>query len=282
MVLIAALLVPAWGVASEAAQGHGREDASHGDDAASMHLPNAINILHHYLPANPLVQFLHRWENVVFSLGLALVIALAFSLAVRKGADVPAGMQNFFEMAAEALDQFVTGILGERWRKFTPFIGTLFLYIFLMNLAGVIPFLKSPTSSFGITFPLGLSVFLYVQFTGIRELGFWKYVDHLSGEPRNVVGFVLIPLMLFLHVVGEFVKPLSLSLRLFGNIWGEDVLIAVFVGMGSKIFFPIHFPFLFLALLTSFVQATVFCLLTTIYIALMLPHEHAGEHEAAH
>lgn len=250
------------------------------EEGASMHLPNLINILHHYFPDSSVVQFLHDWENVIFALGSAVFLAALFSVAARRAELIPGGLQNFCEMAVENLDNFVTGILGDRWRKFTPFIGTIFLYIFTMNFIGVIPFLKSPTSSFGITFPLGLTVFFYVQATGIRELGLWKYLDHLAGEPRNTVGFILIPLMLFLHVVGEFVKPLSLSLRLFGNIWGEDVLIAVFVGMGSKIGIPVplHFPFLFLATLTSFVQATVFCLLTTIYISLMLPHEH-HEHE---
>lgn len=274
--------------ASEAANhgpaAHG-EAAAHAEEGASMHLPNLVNILHHFFPDQPVVHFLHEWENVFFALAVAAFLAWTFSLAARRARLIPSGLQNVYELAAESLDNFVTGILGSRWRKFTPFIGSLFIYIFIMNFAGVIPFLKSPTSSFGITFPLGLSVFLYVQFTGIRELGFFKYLDHLAGEPRNAVGFILIPLMLFLHVVGEFVKPLSLSLRLFGNIWGEDVLIAVFVGMGSKmpVPVPIHFPFLFLALLTSFVQAAVFCLLTTIYIALMLPHEHGDEaHETVH
>ncbi len=259
--------------------------AAQSEEGASMHLPNLINILNHYFPHQPVIHFLHEWENVLFSLGVAFFLAVTFSIAARRASLIPSRIQNLFEAVAEGLDNFVTGILSKRWRKFTPFIGTLFLYIFLMNFAGVIPFLKSPTSSFSITFPLGLTVFFYVQATGIRELGFLKYLDHLAGEPRNAVGFLLIPLMLFLHVVGEFVKPLSLSLRLFGNIWGEDVLIAVFVSMGSKIGIPIplHFPFLFLAALTSFVQAAVFCLLTTIYIALMLPHDyHEGEHEIAH
>jgi F-type H+-transporting ATPase subunit a len=270
--------------AGHAPAAHG-EAAAHAEEGASMHLPNVVNILHHFFPDQPLVRFLHEWENVFFALAVAAFLAWTFSMAARRASLIPAGLQNVYELAAESLDNFVTGILGARWRKFTPFIGSLFIYIFIMNFAGVIPFLKSPTSSFGITFPLGLSVFLYVQATGIRELGFFKYLDHLAGEPRNAVGFILIPLMLFLHVVGELVKPLSLSLRLFGNIWGEDVLIAVFVSMGSKmpLPIPIHFPFLFLALLTSFVQATVFCLLTTIYIALMLPHEHGEEgHEPVH
>lgn len=260
--------------ASHQAEAH----AGQAEEGASMHLPNFVNILYHYFPQERFSQFLHNWENVIFSLIAAVILAVAFSIAGKRAAIIPGGLQNFCEMAVESLDNFVTGILGERWRKFTPFVGTVFLYVFTMNFIGVIPFLKSPTSSFGITFPLGLAVFFYVQGTGIRELGFFKYLDHLAGEPRTAVGFVLIPLMLFLHVVGEFVKPLSLSLRLFGNIWGEDVLIAVFVGMGKGI--PIHFPFLFLATLTSFVQATVFSLLTTIYISLMLPHEH--EHAESH
>ena len=250
-----------------------------------MELPNLISALYHYFPQNPLLRVLTQFENVFFSITVACLIALAGWIAYKRSELVPRGIQNCFEFAVEAIDNFVCGIIGERGRKFTPFVGTLFLYIFFMNLFGIFPLMKSPTSSFGITFPLGLSVFFYVQYTGIRELGLLKYLDHLAGEPRNMVGFALVPLMLFLHIVGEFVKPLSLSIRLFGNIWGEDVLISVFVGMGSKIWLPLHFPFLFLALLTSFVQATVFCLLTTIYIVLMLPHEHEhqeGELEVAH
>lgn len=255
------LFLPSIVFASEAA----------GEETA-LEAPNAITLLYHYFPHQPIVEFLHHWENIFFSALVASLIGAIGCIAAKRSSLVPRGVQNLFEFAVEGLDNFICGILGETGRQFTPFIGTLFIYIFLMNVAGIIPGLKSPTSSFGITFPLGLAVFFYVQYTGIRKLGFFRYLNHLSGEPQNIVGLLLIPLMLFLHVVGELVKPLSLSLRLFGNIWGEDVLVAVFIGMGSKFFAPIHFPFLFLALLTSFVQATVFCLLTTIYISLMLPH----------
>lgn len=273
--LAVSALPSAW--ASEHAAGAAAAEAAGHDAEASMHVPNIVNLLYHYFPHSPVIRFLHHWENIFFSALVAALLAWAGWVAARRGELIPRGIQNVFELAVESLDNFVCGILGPPGRDFTPFIGTLFLYIFVMNLFGILPFMKSPTSSFGITFPLGLTVFVYVQYTGIRRLGPLAYLDHLAGEPRNAVGFVLIPLMLFLHVVGEFVKPVSLSLRLFGNIWGEDILIAVFVGMGSKIWVPLHFPFLFLALLTSFVQATVFCLLTTIYISLMLPHEE-GEH----
>jgi F-type H+-transporting ATPase subunit a len=128
-------------------------------------------------------------------------------------------------------------------------------------------------------------VFLYVQWTGIRNLGLIGYLDHLAGSPRDVVGFVLVPLMLPLHVVGELVKPVSLSLRLFGNITGEDVLLAVFVGLGVSLYATLHLPFADwlgiplqaiiypLLLIFGFIQALVFTLLSTIYFYMMLPHE---------
>jgi len=107
----------------------------------------------------------------------------------------------------------------------------------------------------------------------------------MAGSPGDVVTWCMVPLMFPLHVIGELAKPLSLSLRLFGNITGEDVLIAVFVGLGvsilsfSPVGIPLQLPFYFLGLILSTVQALVFALLSTIYILLMLPHEeHAAEH----
>lgn len=248
-------------------------------EKGAIELPNLVSLLHHCFPHQAIIQSLVRWENIFFSLSVASVIALIGFLGAKKGSLVPGKLQNSVESVIEGLDSFICGILGGYGREFTPFIGTLFIYIFVMNVLGTVPLFKSPTSSFGITLPLGIIVFGYVQYVGIRKLGFLNYLGHLAGEPRNIIGALLVPLMFFLHVVSECVKPLSLSLRLFGNIWGEDVLIAVFVGMGSRFFVPLHVPFLFLALLTSFVQATVFCLLTSIYISLMLPHgeERHGE-----
>jgi len=245
----------------------------------AIELPNLVSLLHHCFPHQAFVQFLVHWENIFFALLAAAVLAFFGIRAAGKAKLIPGNLQNNVESIVEGLDNFIRGILGEHGREFSPFIGTLFIYIFTMNLLGTVPFLKSPTSSYGITLPLGLIVFFYVQFVGVRKLGFLKYLNHLAGEPQNIIGALLIPLMFFLHIVGELVKPLSLSLRLFGNIWGEDVLIAVFVGMGSGFFVPLHLPFLFLALLTSFVQATVFCLLTAIYISLMLPHVEESREE---
>jgi F-type H+-transporting ATPase subunit a len=133
---------------------------------------------------------------------------------------------------------------------------------------------------------LAICVFCYVQYTGIRRLGIVGYLDHLAGQPRDVVSIVMVPLMVPLHIMEELAKPLSLSLRLFGNVTGEDVLIAIFVGLGVAslgflhlpIGLPLQVPFIFLAILTSTIQALVFTLLSTVYFSMMLPHdeEHHG------
>jgi F-type H+-transporting ATPase subunit a len=160
-----------------------------------------------------------------------------------------------------------------------------------MNLFGLIPFMDSPTSNLNVTFALGLVVFVYAQWIGIRGLGPTGYVDHLLGSPRDLTGWLLAPLMLPIHVLGELAKPISLSCRLFGNIFGEDMLLVAFVSLGITslsflhlpVGLPLQLPFLFLALLTSTLQAAVFMVLSTIYFLLMLPHDdHGHEPEPGH
>lgn len=268
--------------AAEAATAHG---AGHAD---IPELPNVISILSARWQDNPLVAWLHHWENLVFALLIAAVLmGLTFRHA-RKPAMVPRGWQNALEMLVEAFDHLVQSVMGHAGRQHTPFICTLFLYIWLMNLAGLVPGMKSSTSSLSTTVGLAIVVFGYVQWIGIKSNGPLKYLDHLAGSPRGVVGWAMVPLMLPIHVLGEFVKPLSLSLRLGFNVFAEDVLLAVLVGLGITIGVGMHLPVgvpiqLFvvpLVLIFSTVQALVFSLLSTVYISLMLPHEahHDGEH----
>jgi len=244
-------------------------------------LPNFITLLYTKYGKTAFVHFLHVWENVVFSLIIILILGLISYFASRRRALQPGKLQNFMEMAVESLDNFICGILGPRGRKFTPFLGTLFIYILCMNFLGLIPGMKSPSSSLNTTVSLAICVFLYVQFTGIKNLGLLGYIDHLAGNPRDFITWVLVPINLPIHIIGELAKPLSLSLRLFGNITGEDILIAVFVGLGVMalsflnlpVGLPLQVPFIFLALLTGTIQALVFTLLSTIYFLLMLSQE---------
>ena len=244
-------------------------------------LTNFIAIIRSFMGDGSVAGFLARWENVIFSLLIALIIVLVMRAAGRKKEMIPSGLQNVVEMLVETLENFIVGVIGPRGRKFVPFLGTLFLYIWVMNVAGIIPLFKSPTASVNQTIALALCVFIYVQFTGFKELGLKGYVDHMAGQPRTPIQWAFVPLMLPIHLIGEVAKPMSLSLRLFGNVTGEDILLFIFVSLGVSVLsfvpipvgIPLHVPFIFLALLTSFIQALVFMLLSTIYFSMMLPHE---------
>jgi len=237
-------------------------------------LPDIFSILVDKFPLNPFLKFIYLWEHVSFSLAIVLILGILAYFACRRKSLIPGRLQAAFEMIAAGLDDFVCGIMGPKGRRFTPFIGTLFIYILCMNLSGLIPFMKAPTASWSTTLALALCVFFYVQYTAIKELGFLGYLDHLAGKPRGVLAFTIImPLfMLFLHVITELIRPLSLSLRLRGNIWGDEVLIGLLSGFGIK-GLPLLFFNMLMAVLTAIVQAAVFCLLTTIYFALVLDHE---------
>jgi len=271
----------------------GEHGGAHSESKGPQKFANVITILARAFPDAGWAHFLHEFEAVIYALFVALILSVIAFLASRNPQMIPSGLQNVVEALVEGLYDFIAGIIGDRHAaRFVPFLGTLGIYIWFMNLFGIIPFMDSPTSSLNVTFALGLIVFLYAQWIGLRGLGFVGYIDHLLGQPRDVTGWMLAPLMLPIHILGELAKPISLSCRLFGNIFGEDMLLVAFVSLGitSMSFLPgwapglpLQLPFLFLALLTSTLQAAVFMVLATIYFLLMLPHDdHGHEHEAQH
>jgi F-type H+-transporting ATPase subunit a len=264
---------------------HAAQAVNHAREAAAAHggipeLPNAITVLSGRFHDHPLVSWLHHWENLVFASVVAVGLSLIAWRYARRPAVIPRGWQNLLELLVEGIDRFVQRILGRAGRAHTPFIGTLFLYIWLMNLSVLIPGMKSATSSLNTTAALAIVVFCYVQWTGLKENGPVAYLDHLAGSPRDVVGWALVPLMLPIHILGEFIKPLSLSLRLGFNVFAEDVLLAVLVGLGIAagvaLHLPVGIPLQFcvvpLVVIFSTVQALVFSLLSSVYISLMVPH----------
>ena len=237
-------------------------------------IPNLVTILAEKFEGTPVAAALLTWENIIFSLIAVGIISTVAYLVSKKGALVPARFQAACELYVSGVDDFVCGIIGPGGRRYTSFIGTLFIYILFMNLLGLIPLMKSPTTSWSITLALAALVFIYVQYAGIKELGFIGYLDHMLGKPRGIIAIsVVIPLMMFtLHIVSELVRPISLSLRLRSNIWGDDMLLSLMAGFGIK-GMPLLLFNSMLAILASIVQAVVFCLLTTIYFALVLTHE---------
>jgi F-type H+-transporting ATPase subunit a len=215
---------------------------------------------------------------------------------MRRPKPVPGQLQNAIEWMVESMEDVCGGLLGTHAKRFLPFIFALFFYILTMNLIGIVPGFMSATSTLDLTLALAIVTFLYVQFWGIRNLGFVGYLDHLAGSPRDAIGWLMLPVMLPVHILGELAKPVSLSCRLFGNIFGEDTLIVVFVGatalclkasltaLAVPPLLGISALFMMLQTLTAIVQALIFALLATVYLYMMLPHEshEHGEAEAAH
>jgi F-type H+-transporting ATPase subunit a len=196
---------------------------------------------------------------------------------------IPKGFQSFLESVVELLRDLVVGILGHHGEKYLPFLGTLFIYIFCMNIAGMIPFMKSPSTSLNITAAMAICVFMLVQFLNFRNHGFLGFLYHLAGSPKTAVEWIIVPLMLPIEIIVQLSRPVTLALRLFGNILGEDILIAAFAVFGislvaslSPVGVPLQLPFMFLGLLTSLMQALVFTLLSTVYIMLSMPHHDEG------
>lgn len=193
---------------------------------------------------------------------------------------VPGRLQNVLEWAVGALTDFCKGMIGGKYYpKFVPYIGGVFIYILCLNIWGIVPGMQAATSTANTTAALALATFVTVQYAGLRYGGL-GYLKHFAGEP-----VWLAPINVPIHVIGEFARPLSLTLRLFGNIGGEEKAVAIFVSLGlmTGAYLPFQVPLLALSVFTAFLQALVFCLLSAFYISGALPHEHPDHHhEPAH
>lgn len=286
---------------THAETGHG-EDAhagGHGEEHSSIpHLYNLVSgWLAPFLPAT-VADNLEAFIDPLYSLFVALLLALFFAGVGRNlSARKPGRRQMAAEMLFGGLYSLFRTVIGPSARRYTPFLGTLFIFILCNNLAGMFPLGHAATSSFNTTtFGLGLLVFFYVQGIALKENGLLGYLHHMAGSPKTGMDWGFSLLLFPLHLLGELIKPVSLSLRLFGNIFGEDTLVATMVILGyllikalggiflpddAAVFgylpgLPLQLPFYFLGLLSSTIQALVFTLLATVYIALWLPH---GDHD---
>lgn len=229
--------------------------------------------------------------NIFFAFLVIIVLSIIAIRLSRKLEWIPKGFQSLAELFVNGMQNYFVGIMGEKdGRIFTPFVGTLFLYILCMNYMGLIPFIKSPIAmNINVPLSMALCVFFLVQYHGIKQAGIKKYAKHFLGERAGipVLDQFLMGLNLLLHILGEFVKPFSLTLRLFNNITAEDAVMASLVLLMG--FLPVYLPilpvqaiFFPLALLFGLIQALVFATLSSIYISLMSAHEEHGHEEYEH
>lgn len=236
--------------------------------------PNFIGLMAERYQGSAFGHFLLTWESTIYSLLVITLLTTAAYFATRKRQLIPGRLQSAAEIFVTTVDDFVCSVLGPKGRKYSPFIGTLFIYILAMNYIGLVPLFKSPTADWSVTLGLAIIVFVYVQYTALKELGFFGYADHLMGKPRGILALsVILPIFLLaLHLLGELIRPLSLSLRLRSNVWGDDMLLALLASGGLKAL-PVLFINTVLVCLFAFIQAVIFSLLTTVYFALILVHD---------
>jgi len=173
--------------------------------------------------------------------------------------------RNMAELFVGFIRSLSEGVLGERAHPYLGLFGTFFLFILVCNLMGLLPGFAPPTSNFQTTLALGFASFLAFNYIGISDQGFLKYLAHFAGPI-----WWLAALMFPLELVGTFVRPFSLGLRLFGNMTGDHLVLEIFTNL-TKLGIPVIFYFF--GTLVSVLQAFVFTLLTVIYVSLSMGHD---------
>jgi F-type H+-transporting ATPase subunit a len=214
-------------------------------------------------------------QAVMFSIVILFTVVILTILRGKLSSDAPTTKQQTFEVGVEALRDMLKDLIGPKGMQHFPVIATFALLILVSNLMGFIPGLISATANLNVTLALAITSFLYYNYIGIKENGIVGYLKHFMGPVA-----LLAPLMFLIELVSHFARILSLSLRLFGNIYGEEQVSGVISGL-----VPWGVPILLmpLALLASFLQTFIFVVLSMLYIAEMTHHEDDHGHgEAAH
>jgi F-type H+-transporting ATPase subunit a len=209
---------------------------------------------------------------------VAAITVLCLLIRSRLSVENPGRFQIVIEDSVLAMQGILDEWIGVSGRRYLPIVCSIGLFVLIGNYAGLVPGLMAPTSSINVTLGCALTVWVYYHIEGIRQNGIVRYVQHFWAPPGTPwwIGFVMFPIELISHTS----RILSLSLRLFGNIFGEELVILV---LGSLIPFVIPVPMMMLALITGGLQAFIFVLLTIIYLqgAVAVEHEHdAHGHDA--
>jgi F-type H+-transporting ATPase subunit a len=239
--------------------------------AASLHPPVLTDII-----STPLYhQFEKFWEanrishadlNNVLNTWLVMALLIIVALVVRSKLEmIPRGLQNFWEVVVQTLDDLVNETMGHEGRPYFMLIASLALYILAHNLIGILPWFQSATNNLNTTLSLALVAFFMTHYVGVKLHGI-SYIKHFLGPVPW-----LIPLMLPIELISHVSRILSLSIRLFGNIMGEDLAIVILTLLVPWL---VPLPMMVLQVFTSFIQTLVFIMLTMMYIKGSLEGAH--------
>lgn len=198
---------------------------------------------------------------------LAMIILISLGWIAGKGVSmVPKTAQNVFEVLISGLEEFMVTVTGDEGRKSYPLVLTIFLFVLLGNLMGLVPAFFPPTANINTTLGLALIAVLWSHVVGVQRHGI-KYIKHFLGPVP-----AMIPLFFPIEVIGHTARVLSLTFRLFGNMAGHELVVGILLGLGGMFLAPL--PVMALGAFVALVQAFVFFLLSTMYIAGAIEESH--------
>jgi F-type H+-transporting ATPase subunit a len=211
-------------------------------------------------------SFAHHYPHVLYS-WLVMIILIGFGLLATRGISmIPTKGQNFFEILIGGMEEFIVDITGEEGRRFFPVLATIFLYIFVCNMLGLFPGFYPPTASVNTTASCALVVVPMTHIIGVMYHG-PKYIKHFMGPI-----WWMVPIILPIEIIGHVARIMSLSIRLFGNMMGHELVLGILFLLAGAFFAPL--PIMALGIFVSLVQAFVFFLLSTMYFAGAMEHAH--------
>jgi F-type H+-transporting ATPase subunit a len=208
---------------------------------------------------------------VMTMLIVAVITVVCLIMKSRLSVEHPGRFQILLEDGVLAVRGLLREWIGPEGDQYMPLIATFGLFILLANYSGLIPGLMAPTANINVTVGCAITTWVYYHFQGLRKQGVVNYLKHFAVPPGAPVWMA--PLMLVIEGISHASRLLSLSLRLFGNIFGEELVIVI---LGSIIPFIVPLPMMFLGLITGGLQAFIFVLLSIIYLqaAVAVEHEH--------
>ncbi len=212
--------------------------------------------------------------TALFVSGVLLLLSL-FGLRQLKKSDNPTipssnlSPRTFFHAFSEMVVNLGDTAMGKENRRYLPFLASLFVFLLFLNMIGLIPGFLMPTDMFQFNMGIALAVFGLYNYWGIKEVGIASYLGHLCGPVLCIA-----PMLFVIELISHCVRPMTLSLRLFGNMTGDHLSLSIFTELTNGLYIPVPVIFLLLGTLVCFIQAFVFTLLTMIYIRLAVAHEH--------
>jgi F-type H+-transporting ATPase subunit a len=203
---------------------------------------------------------------VLYAWLVMLFLVVCGALGAKGVSMIPGKAQNFFEVVISGIEDFMVDIAGDEARWFFPLVATIFIFIFISNLAGMVPTFFPPTANINTTLGCALVVFVFTHFIGIKYHGV-HYYKHFLGPV-----WWMIPIMLPIELIGHCARVLSLTFRLFGNMMGHELVLTILFLLAGAFFAPL--PIMVLGVFVALVQAFVFFLLSIMYFQGSMEHAH--------